>query len=402
MPALTREGQIGFKIEATQGVEETLAATDFVGVRTDISSSYEVDRYERNAIRGTLTKLPSINGSRKMMTSHTEEAIGGTASVSPKWHDLLEIGGFLKTAVVKFSVSSVTGTFREGDIIGNNASQSSATKLGRVSNLAANVLHIMPISGTAFANADSITNYSRTGACTLSSTSSAGGFGFRPLTERTGGTVPKTGTFQHRVGGLIHKCVGAMAAISMRVSRNEPLLITANAQGIPVFDTNGITPVAGSAFGNLASAGSSPRLGLGSVLRFHTATSYAPILTSASVDMVQTVQLRETMNDNAIAASGFMPAQITDRSPTMEVDPEHVITSEGFDAHGLIVGGATFGLTSRLGALADANGLIVIAAPTVKIQSGATFGDRNGNATLPMTLGLFGNDDDELFIFHLF
>lgn len=402
MPALTREGQIGFKIEGTQGTEETLASTDFVGVRMDISSNYEVDRYERNVMRGTLTQLQSINGSRKMVLNFTEECIGGTVSASPKWHEVMQFCGFEKIAIAKFSVTSQSGTLRAGDLVGNNASRASATKLGIVAKLTGTTLYIMQLTGTAFANADVLTNYTQTGAATLNSTSSAGGFGFKPLTERTGGTAPKTATIQHRWGGYVHKCVGAMGSLSMRISRNEPLMLSVNAQGIPIFDTNGKTPIAGNAFANLPSAGSSPKLGLGSVVRFHAASTFAPIFTSTSLDLGQTVNLRETMNDNAIANSGFLPAQITDRRPTMEVDPEHILSGGGFDTFGYIMGGEGFAFTSELGALADANGMIVIAAPSVKITNNGAPGDRNGNVTTPFTLGLFGQDDDELYVFHLF
>lgn len=401
MPPLTREMQVGYKVEATQGVAESLVAADFVGNRSEISKTYNVDRYERNLIRGTLTKLESIAGSRSLSMTLTEECTGGTSGVSPKWHDLLEICGFLKIPMVRFSVTGQTGSFRAGDLIGNNASQASATKLGRVGELASGVLYIMPLTGT-FANADAITNYTQTGACTLNSASAAAGFGFRPLTEKTGGTVPRTGTFEARHAGYIHRMVGAMGSLSMSLQRNQPLLLTANVQGVPLFSGDGRTPNTGSNFNNVAVAGQAPRLGLGSVMRFHTPTAYSPVVTSLTVDLGQTVQLRETMNDNSIANSGFLPAQITDRRPTAEVDPEHIVAGDSFNAYGLIMDGATFAMTSQLGALTDANGRIAVAMPRVAVTSNGTDGDRNGNTTLPMTLGLFGQDDDELFLFHMF
>lgn len=401
MPVLTREMQMGYKVEATAGTAETLGAADFVGNRSNMSKTYNVDRYERSLTRGTLTQLESIQGSRSLSLALTEECVGGTSNSSPKWHDLLEICGFQKINVVKFTVTSVTGAFKSGDRVGNNASEASATKVGIVGELAGGTLYIMPITGT-FANADAITNYSQTGACTLSSTSAAAGFGFKPLTERSTGTQPKTGTFEVRHAGYIHRAVGAKGSLTMNLQRNQPLMLTANVQGIPLFDVNGKTPVTGSPFGNLAVPGASPKLGLGSVVRFHTATPYAPVFTNIDIDLGQTVALRENANDNQIANSGFLPAQITDRRPTMTVDPEHIVVADNFDAYGLIIGGDVFAVTAKLGLLTDGNGMIVVAAPRTKVTSDGSDGDRNGNTTLPMTLGLFGRDDDELYLFHLF
>lgn len=401
MPVLTREMQMGFKIEATAGTAESLVAADFVGNRSNMSKTYNVERYTRDLTRGTLAQLETIAGSRAMSLSLTEECVGGTSSASPKWHELLQICGFEKIAAVKFTVSSPSGSFKPGDRIGNNASEASATKLGIVGEYVGSTLYIMPLTGT-FANADSITNYSQTGACTLASTSSAAGFGFRPLTEKSSGTQPKTGTFEVRHAGYIHRAVGCKGSLSMSLQRNQPLLLTANVQGIPTFDTNGKTPVAGAAFSNLAVPGASPKLGLGSVVRFHTPTVFSPIFTNIDIDLGQTVSLRENANDNQIANSGFLPAQITNRQPTITIDPEHILAADNFDAYGLIMGGDVFAVTSKLGTLTDGNGLIVVAAPRAQVTSDGSTGDRNGNTTLPMTLGLFGRDDDELYLFHLF
>jgi hypothetical protein len=273
--------------------------------------------------------------------------------------------------------------------------------VGIVGELAGGTLYIMPITGT-FANTDTLTNYSQTGSLTLSSTSTAAGFGFRPLTEKSSGTQPKTGTFEVRHAGYIHRAVGAKGSLTMSLQREQPLLLTANVQGIPLFDTNGITPVTGSQLGNLAVPGASPKLGMGSVVRFHTSTPYAPVFTTVDIDLGQTVSLRENANDNQIGASGHLPAQITNLAPTMTTDNEHIVVADNFDAYGLIMGGAVFAVTAKLGLLTDANGMIVVAAPRTQVNSDGSTGDRNGNTTLPFTLGLFGRDDDELFLFHLF
>jgi len=146
-----------------------------------------------------------------------------------------------------------------------------------------------------------------------------------------------------------------------------------------------------------------PRASRGLLYKMRTeAGDFTPVLTQIEINFNNTVAPRATITDAEIGASGYMATRITDRAPTITIDPEHVLPAAGFDFVKQVTEGGLFGLVIQSGSAGDANGMVIVHAPTVQANDDYSHGDRDGITTSDMTLGCYGTDDDELVIYHVF
>jgi hypothetical protein len=122
-----------------------------------------------------------------------------------------------------------------------------------------------------------------------------------------------------------------------------------------------------------------------------TVDSYAALLSSLDIKMNNKVQLRDSINK----PSGYTSAWITDRTPSMTIDPE-LVTVASYDFYGKLRSGNEGALSTVIGT--GAGNIITITAPKVQ-YTGTTPADRNGIATLGIDCQLNRNaGDDELSI----
>lgn len=404
---LTRTRQLGMKIEASEGVEESLTAAEFAGNRKNIDgnpySMLRIGQYMRDLTQASLTQLEGIPGDRLLVQKWTEEPVGGGAAVAAPWHAPLQGCGFSKTQLKAITVSVPLGTFRIGDVFGNNATQGSATATGIFiyrQTIGGNVKFVyLPVTGT-FANADELTNYTRTGSGFVSGSPANAGYRFKFLSE-TDSAVPVSLTIEERVGGQRWTAIGARGNVEVGFKRNEPLLFTFEFNGCPVFDTNGITPRTGALITGITAHTTKPATARGLTLGLYDgATSYTPVLTETVMKAGNVLSPRPTAGPS-LASSGYLATRISDRKPVLSIDPEHV-PSGTWDWAGRFVAGTPFESESRIGSATDANGLIVLYAPRAQLTGDLQFNNRDGIQTIPNEAMLAGSNDDEFYLDHIF
>lgn len=395
------EAQIGLKVEAVEGTEETLTAAEFQGNRKDSSHKHTHQQYERALERGTLTELEALHSMFGGGLSFTEEWVGGTSTVEAPVGATLKALGFVRAALEKWATTGMSGTFKIGDRIGVGASEPVATKKAIVAYVSGSTLWFFPTLGT-FAAADLLTNFSRTGSATLSGTASAGGHAYSPKTEKAG-SLPHSVTGERRLGTQRHTYVGARGTGGLTLKQGEPLLVRAEIVGPPVYQTGTRTPREAAAVTGITALLNPPKVAMGVAFFLRDgASDYVPIMTELDIDIANTLAPRPTITTAELQSSGYMATRITGRQITARIDPEHVLPTGAFDFIGKIQTGAVFEMVAGLGLHTDPNGAITIYGQRVKLDGDYEPGERDNVTTSPVTVKFAGIDDDELRLFHVF
>jgi len=97
--------QLAAKVEGTEGTKETLAAADAVLV-SNLKFSPDIEMYQRDTIRGTLSRDPSVSGKQKATISFDVEMKGsGAAGTPPDYGKLLKGSGYSETISPGVSVT---------------------------------------------------------------------------------------------------------------------------------------------------------------------------------------------------------------------------------------------------------------------------------------------------------
>ncbi len=402
---LTIEAQVGIKVEGTEGVEETLVAADYSGNRKESSHRYGHKEYERELNRGTQTPQARLASMQRGNVSWTEELAAGSDDTPGTYDATLRGLGFSRGAAERFAVASVSGAFKPGDLVGNNADQASATKLAVVCyhDSSGGFLYLAALTGT-LADADSLTNYNRTGSGDLSGASDPAGFFYRPVSETSGGG-PASCTVERRLGGQRHTIVGARGTGGITFRQGEPVLLDAQFEGPPVFDGSKFGAArTGSFVSGVPIVGAQPRVVQGVDLRLESgATAWSPILTELALQFNNTLAPRETFTDAAIGGTGYMPTRITGRSFQARIDPEFALPGASVvDLIHLVNTGGELHFAMSFGAPDDAAGAIGAYCPTAQLLGDFEPGDRDGIVTSPLDLGFFGDVDDEFVLWNVF
>lgn len=410
---LNRSLQLGLKVEGSEGVRETLVAAEFQGNRKEISGGFSVAEYDRALVKQYLSNDPALKGSRLGNINWMEELVGGAIATAAPFHTTLKMMGFLATQVKKMTIGTITnGPYKAGQVIGNNATFASATKTGVVYKVSGTTLWYVPTTGT-FAATDVIYNYaSPQTSATMSGTLTNGGYSFTPISE-TSTQTPSSVSAEYRRGGQVFPVVGARGKGALMLKRDEPILISAELQGVPVFDVTdpaNPTPIVedgGSVpyITGVAAVGGPPSMLKSIPLKLRLSTGdYTPIATELTINIENGLASRPTVADNDLYGSGYLSTRITTRKVTGSIDPEHIKAADGFDFIKYLTGGGTFQVLTEVGATTGTNGLVQIFAPEVGLKGDWNTGDRDGITTAPLSLEFYDSTglDRELVINHLF
>jgi hypothetical protein len=398
---LTRMRQIGRKIQGTAGTPETLVAADFSGEPKDIECQLPNVKYERETQRGTLTRREDLRSQYSARLSFTQEMVGGDVSTPAPWHTDLRASGMSRTAsALNVPYTSRTGAFKPGDILGNNATQSSATKTVMVCFADATTMIVHSLTGTAPANSETYTNYSRTGSYTQNGSTSPAGFVFR-FKDDLDDSRTEVATYEIRDGGERVVVSDAQGTASLMLRLGEPPMLRHEVTGIPKTNNDTGTLLTGS---RLAAplAGVKPIRCQGIALELlGGASSHTPKMTALEIQFNNEVTLQETVTNVDVHKSGHCETRIVNRDPAATIDPLYIASGAGFDWEGANYRGETYRLYAVHGTLSHGNGMVVVVAPSCQVEfEGA--GDRKGEKTINPTLKLRGDVQDELFVFHLF
>jgi hypothetical protein len=105
MPLRLFATQLFAKIEGTEGTKETLAAADVVQI-ANLSFSPAIEMYDRNILRGSLSRHPSVSGKRQAKIGFDVELKGsGAAGTAPDYGPLLKGCGYSETVSAGVSVT---------------------------------------------------------------------------------------------------------------------------------------------------------------------------------------------------------------------------------------------------------------------------------------------------------
>lgn len=399
---LNRNAIIGSEAEENEGVEETLTEASYAGSRKDTNHSYEHEDYDRELDRGVLSTQPPIKSRFGITFSWMEECIGGGIVAGnlqvPPWHKTLQGLGFGAAGNIFLWTCVTTGaTAQVGDRVGNNADAAAATKTAIVVRATSTTIWLAPTKGTLAAT-DDLRNYSRVGSYVLSGTGTVKGVRYKPETE-TEQSAPPSLTITRDLGGELHTGVGCRGTGSTVLRQGEPCMLEVEFQGVPKFDTGTRRPrVRSGARPNPAAIAAPPAPVAGIPLRMrHAGGEHSPLVTEMTININNTLARRRTMTDADIDDTGFLATRITDRSIQISIDPEHVAQGV-FDVHGFVHGQSEFELIVPYGRAADPNGQIVFYAPRCSLVGSVEPGDRDGITTMPLTIGCYGDNDDELHV----
>lgn len=408
----TRQVQVGMKIEATEGEVETLTAPDFlVNIKERAGHTYDVQRTDRQIQRATLSRNTMVIGHRGLTLTGMIELAGGTLAAPPKWHDVLQAMGFVRSAntAVKFvTLGTVTnGPFRTGQLIGNNAVFGSATKTGRVLmehyDGTTRRLFYIPIL-SAFANEDTVYNYETSQASAEATAAPAnGGWTFTPRSE-TDSVVPPSATMQFRDGVEVHHGVGMRGTGSIRFAIGETAHIDYTMQGPALLDPTrdregpqlaGFVSMSGQTF-PVAPPGIRAM-----PLRLRKSGSgyHAPVLPDITLNINNQVAARPNVNDSSVEESGRMAALISNREIGFTIEPE--ANPAAFDLIQADFAAELFEVAFAAGSPVAPGGAHVVWAPTCQVTELSQRGDRDGIRTESPTISCVGDDDNEILIAHL-
>lgn len=405
---LNMEAQTAVGLESAEGVELDLTNVANIaawsGNRKDSSHSYGHGEYERDLERATLTLQQPLKSMYTGGVSFTEELCGGTATQEAPWTNTLKGLGWVKVGnLVEFDVSGGGGAQAQyGDRVGVGVSEGVATKRAIVAWASASKIVIAQTFGAAITNTETLTNFTRTGSYALSGTATNKGHHYVPVTERTGAVVPSC-TVERRLGGQRHTFVGSRGTGSISMRENEPILLQAQFTGVPKFATGTLKPrEAGLVTGVPALTNPpAPTIGVPMSIRVGS-SSWTPVLTEIEIALANTLANRSTVTDVDIDNTGYLPTRITGRTYTARINPEHILPGEGFDILQTLHDSTRFELVIPHGQRSDANGQVIFYAGRCSLIGDYEPGDKDGVTLSPLTIGMYGDDNDELRIFHLF
>lgn len=411
--SLRRVQQTGIEVEAVEGVEESLDAADYAGNRKESNHGYGAGTYEREIQRASLSKQRPIRSMHVGNINWLEEAVGGGALVAAPWHTTLVGMGMVATTVKKLTLSATPTNpdeWRPGRVIGDNATKGSATALGTIVKVeTTGGLRLWYVETLGTVALGSVWVYdsadAQQGTGTVASILGAKGFQFAFQSE-TDDVLPTSCTVQRRNAGQLHSIAGARGTGGLSFRQEEPMLVRAEYQGVPVFDT----PYADrkprepspALLAGVQEFSDPPKMsrGLPFILRDGVST-YTPIMTEFDLQFGNTLTPRPTITDVDLYETGHLATRITDRNLQGRIDPEHVL-SANFDFIGSLLSGKAFELLSEIGDAADTHGLVVAYGPQVQLEGDYEPGDRDGIVTSPLSVGFHGTNDDEFFLSHLF
>ncbi len=404
----TRQVQVGIKIEASEGVAESLTAAEF-SLNLMGQPGYDLDsqRTDREIVQAALSKRTMVPGHRGLVITGQAELAGGVLATPPKWHDLLRAMGFARTAAKFITITSVTaGPFRTGQIIGNHATLGSATATGRVlmmHNDGTTIrLFYRPITGT-FGSSGTVANYESTQtSATISAGPADGGWYFAPQSEYSG-SVPASATMQFRDGTQVFATQGARGSGSIRLAVGETGHLEFNMQGPAVLDLERDPP--GPELDGFVASVAYPAappgiLAVPLVMRHAGVDEYfTPVLPEITIQINNTIAPRPTITDVDIASSGRMPALITDREITLAIEPE--ADPANFDLIANDYAATTFEVGFAASSPVVSGGAIGAYIPAAQTTGNMAPGDRDGLRTAAPSIRATGSADDEILIFHL-
>jgi len=366
MSLLQRKRQIVVAIEGNEGTAATIAATDGKMQVYDLEFSLDPNMQDRDPARSTLTPLDGIVGKQSSMVRWRTELKGsGALATRPSWDKALRCCGFTAAAVSTISVGAISGgPLQPGETITGSSSAATGRIVGEIAT-GVSMVHYVPTSGTF--NSDDVFTGGTSGATCASAGDPAGskGWEYKPASS----SIPSA-TLAAYLDGT--RGVGAGGRGNVRISGNVGELVFLEFEFSAVYES-----YTDQSLLSITYETATPKPLLDSGHRFDGSTTPFAAL---NIDMANTVAERT----DARASKGILSYLITERAPTLSIDPEDVLVATK-DYRGRLVGANTGYFFAKIGSVAGNK--IVIGAPRIQYRSVGE-GERNRIATANLEFGL--------------
>ena len=330
---LTRKRQLAAKIEAVEGVAETLAAADAKLLVYDPKVSFDVAMFDRNPARPSFSNVGKTPGKRTAGLAFKIELRGsGVAATVPEWGKLLQACGFGVNALKSMNIGAVTnGPFQHGETITGGTS---AAKGRVVINTAtgATFIYFVTVSGT-FSTGETITGGTSTATAVTSSVPTTVGNEFKLVSDN----IPclTQGSYEDGTRKLIK---GSRGKVKIGFKSGEPVMMDLDFQGVEA----GVTDTAFLA--NVTYETTKPPVFLSALF---SVDAYSAKIGEMDIDIGNVLAVRDDVND----VRGVLSFVITGRNVTGSFNPE-MVTVAAYDFHAKWFSGAEMVVDCTIGSVA--------------------------------------------------
>ena len=383
MPLLTRKKQFAIKVEASEGTAEVLAAADVVMEVEELEQVPQLEMVERNPLRADLSPTAAVVGIQAgEITGRTELKPGLLATDDPNAHRvMLALGMQQHTAKRVDLTAAPTGTFIPGEYITGGGSGT-----GFFSNVLTGPDRMEFVELVAFVASEVITGSISGATATVNATPAEVtiGKGYRP--DSVG---PSSFTAAVMQDGLKKEIFGSRGDGSIEIAGTGQVAFLA-------YTLNGamVTPVDTALFTGVSIPNVVPETFKGGALQ---AGTDALCVDSFTLNLANTVA-RRVCSD---AATGIKSYKITERGPTVSIDPEQELEAT-IAFMGKLFGGTEFGFLAQIGSTALKR-VRIMASRAQYTELGNA--DRESLATYAATLRLNrgkapSGDDEYIIVFY--
>ena len=421
MATLTRTKQVGLKVNTSRGVREaSLGASDYARNVKNVTESVNVTQTQREINKSTLTTEPHITGPGFFEASWEEELAGGSRTTEPGVALSLKAGGYARvesggvSSCKMMTLGTISGgagaAFSPGQLIGDNPTQGSATKTGRVLGYGVvsgtRQLFFEALTGT-FTTSDTVYNYGATPQASAPITANpvVGGHGYRPKTDSNDSAIDYT--CEIRDGETV-KIGVVKCSLEFVISHAEIPMVRVTARGPAVFQSTAKDFVQ-AGFVTGITLPPKPSFVMGDVVDAFKIGGFAPVITQMNVNLNATIPERKTIAEGGVIAyiteglkSGYASPWITQRNTTGSIDPDLPAVGT-FDMYQKWNSGAVMELVAQVGQLRTAGAqAMFFRGPKVQFEGNASQSDSDGIVKLSGSLAFRGDNDDEFEVWFLY
>lgn len=228
MSMLIRKRQLAAKIESVEGTAESLAAAD-AGLLVNFTpkANYDLQMYQRNPVRSSLTKMGKLTGKRSAGLDFSIELKGsGSLTTEPEWAKLIKACGFAINDLKKITIGVVTaGPFQHGETITGGTSLATGRVVIETAN-GTTTLYFVVLTGT-FQTGEVLTGGTSGATATTGSVPSDAGHEIKPISS----SVPSLtmGLYEDGIRKLLKGCRGT-AKFNFKIG--EPATVDFGFKGV--------------------------------------------------------------------------------------------------------------------------------------------------------------------------
>ena len=344
------------------------------------------DKIERKALTTSLSPQGHVIGAKGYELTCQAELKGGGLSgsdvVAPELDTLIQACAMKKEDLLVLSVSSVSGTFEQGEEITDTTAGASLGYLADVvvSGTSA-TLYIYAYTGQAVTSGDTITGGTSSASGTAGS--STEGLCYHPVSSESD---MKTATIHCYRDGIRHVITYCMGTFDLNLQVGNYPVASFTLSGVYADPTDQSDP-------SVTYSDITPPLVLDAGLQIGSVDMSLTCATALAVGLKNTVSPRKCMN----AADGISGYRITARSPAGSIDPETTDISS-FNPWQDWKNAGTEKIYCQIGS--SAGNRIRPLVPNALYES-VSYGNRDGILTyaLPFTCKKGATGDDEFWLF---